>query len=78
MGLCPYCNTFFESDRKKIYCCKSHANMMSANKSSKTFEKVKYCIVCSEPFEPKHQKQKYCTVKCKRKADNQRAKGACR
>lgn len=74
MGLCAYCNTFFESDRKKIYCSTSHANMMSANKKSKISEKVKHCKTCENPFEPEHQKQKYCSEKCKRKADNQRAK----
>lgn len=74
IGLCPYCNTFFESDRKKIYCCKSHANMMSANKNSKIYEKVKCCKSCNTPFEPNHQKQEYCSNKCKRKEDNQRSK----
>ena len=72
IGLCPYCNTFFESDRGQIYCCKSHANM-SYIKNKPKYIKIKYCKYCNKPFEPKSQKAEYCSKKCKRKVNNQQA-----
>ena len=71
IGLCQYCNKFFTTDRKKMYCSNSCANQSSKNR---THESVKLCATCGQPFEPGTQKSKYCSTPCKRKRDNLAAK----
>jgi len=74
IGLCPYCNTFYASDRKQIYCCPYHAVQMSKNNHVSKYKKVIECECCGKSFEPNNQKEKYCSTQCKRKINNQNSK----
>jgi hypothetical protein len=71
IGLCPYCNTFFVSNRKKTFCTSSHANLMSRNR--RVIEK-RICNQCGVVFQPTHRKQEYCSLRCKKRSQYLRAK----
>lgn len=70
---CLYCGQFGASDRKKVFCSKSHANMYSKNQT-RTYDRTRICK-CGKEFKPTTQKQKYCNAKCRRKYGIKKADG---